>query len=295
MRVATWNVNSLNVRLPQVLDWLSAQSVDLLGLQELKMEDAKFPHEALAEAGYHAICFGQRSYNGVAWLSRLGAFEAVQRNIPNFTDASARLLAATISVAVDATVANQKGAADAHDAATVQGLRVICGYMPNGQAPGSDKFEYKLAWFRALRDYLREQLAVHSHLLLVGDYNITFDDQDVWDPAGMAGAIHCTDEERHQLRELLALGLADAFRLFEQPPKSYSWWDYRELGFRRNRGMRIDHMLVSDALRPMVQRCTIDRNPRGNERPSDHAPVVLDLALSGVGDAPMQPAPRAAA
>ena len=276
MRIATWNVNSLNVRLPQVLDWLARESVDLLGLQELKLEDAKFPHEAIAEAGYHAICFGQRSYNGVAWLSRLAAFEEVQQNIPGFTDASARLLAATVPVR-----------ASADDAAPVQCLRVICGYMPNGQAPGSEKFEYKLAWFRALRDHLREQLAVHPHLLLMGDYNITFDDQDVWDPIGMAGAIHCTDEERHQLRELLALGLTDAFRLFEQPPKSYSWWDYRELGFRRNRGMRIDHILISEALRPAVRGCSIDRTPRSNERPSDHAPVVIDLALSGAGAAPV--------
>lgn len=283
MRIATWNVNSLNVRLPQVLDWLGSQSVDLLALQELKLEDAKFPREAIEEAGYHAVWFGQRSYNGVAWLSRLGAFDAVQKNIPGFTDASARLLAA--SVPIDAPAA---GGTAVSDATPVQQLRVICGYMPNGQAPGSDKFEYKLAWFRALRDYLREQLAVHPNLLLMGDYNITFDDQDVWDPVGMAGAIHCTDEERHQLRELLALGLTDAFRLFEQPPKSYSWWDYRELGFRRNRGMRIDHILVSDALRPQVRSCLIDRGPRGNERPSDHAPVLIELDLGGAGAAPAQ-------
>ena len=270
MRIATWNVNSLTVRLPQVLDWLAGQSIDLLALQELKLEDAKFPHEAIQAAGYHAIWFGQRSYNGVAWISRLGAFEDVQRNIPGFTDGSARLLAASVAAPPGAPP-----------------LRVICGYMPNGQAPGSEKFEYKLAWFRALRDYVREQLAVHPHLLLVGDYNITFDDRDVWDPVGMAGAIHCTEQERHQLRALLGLGLHDAFRLFEQPPKSYSWWDYRELGFRRNRGMRIDHILVSDALRAHLLGCRIDRTPRGNERPSDHAPVLVDLALAtGDGTAP---------
>ena len=276
MRIASWNVNSLTVRLPQVLDWLGSQSVDLLALQELKLEDQKFPHEALREAGYHAVCFGQRSYNGVAWLSRLGAFEDVQRNIPGLGDASARLLATTVSLE---PAAGPDGSAAGSTPPAA--LRVICGYMPNGQAPGSEKFEYKLAWFRALRDYLREQLATYPYLLLVGDYNITFDDQDVWDPVGMAGAIHCTEEERHQLRALIALGLQDAFRLFEQPAKSYSWWDYRELGFRRNRGMRIDHMLASDALRPFVQGCRIDRTPRGNERPSDHAPVLVDLALDG--------------
>ena len=150
MRIATWNVNSLNVRLPQVLDWLARESVDLLGLQELKLEDAKFPHEAIEAAGYHAIWFGQRSYNGVAWLSRLGAFEDVQKNIPGFVDASARLLAATVAVE-----AQQRSEPHAAEAAPVQSLRVICGYMPNGQALGSDKFEYKLSWFRALRDYLR--------------------------------------------------------------------------------------------------------------------------------------------
>ncbi len=283
MRIATWNVNSLTVRLPQVIDWLGSQSVDLLALQELKLEDPKFPHEALREAGYHAISFGQRSYNGVAWLSRLGALNDVQRNIPGFTDASARLLAATVPV--------ESAAAPGGSAAAISppaALRVICGYMPNGQALGSEKFEYKLAWFRALRDYLREQLAVHPYLLLVGDYNITFDDQDVWDPVGMAGTIHCTEEERHQLRALIALGLHDAFRLFEQPAKSYSWWDYRELGFRRNRGMRIDHMLASDALRPFVQGCQIDRTPRGNERPSDHTPVLVDLALDGASAGAVQ-------
>ena len=206
----------------------------------------------------------------------------MQKNIPDFTDASARLLAATVPV--EALEEPAAGTAPA------QRLRVICGYMPNGQAPGSDKFEYKLAWFRALRDYLREQLAVHPHLLLMGDYNITFDDQDVWDPVGMVGAIHCTDEERHQLRELIALGLTDTFRLFPQPPKSYSWWDYRELGFRRNRGLRIDHILASDALRPLVRGCVIDRTPRGNERPSDHAPVVIELALQGTSQPSVPPA-----
>ena len=271
MRIATWNVNSLAVRLPQVLDWLAANPVDILALQELKLADEKFPIDALRAAGYEAQYFGQRSYNGVALLARLPA-TAVQRNIPGFADAAARVIAASYP---------WPDAAGGTGAAPRAAVRVVCGYMPNGQAPGSEKFEYKLAWFRALRDWLREELGEQSRLVLLGDFNITFDDRDVWDPVGLAGQLHCTEAEREQLQALLALGLHDAFRLFEQPPKSYSWWDYRELGFRRNRGLRIDHILVSERLRDCVRACLIDRAPRANERPSDHAPVLLELAEGG--------------
>ena len=258
MKLATWNINSLTVRLPQVLDWLSANPVDVLALQELKLTDDKFPADAFMQAGYHAQWFGQKTYNGVALLSRLPVTQVV-KNIPGFQDDMARVISATV-------------ASEAGD------IRVIGGYFPNGQAPGTDKFEYKMAWLKGLRDWLKSELATHPRLVLMGDYNITFDDADVWDPVGMRDQIHCTDEERYHLNALVSMGLHDSFRLFEQPEKSYSWWDYRDFGFRRNRGLRIDHILVSPALKPLVKACTIDKAPRKNERPSDHAPVVLELS-----------------
>ncbi|MGE5115344.1 MAG: exodeoxyribonuclease III [Betaproteobacteria bacterium] len=255
MKLATWNVNSLSVRLPQVLQWLEAErDVDVLVLQETKLTDEKFPHPEFAEAGYRAEAFGQKSYNGVAVLSRAPATE-VTRNIPGFADAQARVIAASVG-----------------------GVRVVGAYFPNGQAPGTDKFEYKLAWLRALRDWLREELAAHPRLALLGDFNIAPDDRDVHDPALWAGQILCTDEERTHFRALLGLGLADAFRLFEQPERCWSWWDYRQLSFRRNQGLRIDHILVSAALASGVAACSIDKAPRRHERPSDHAPVVVTLA-----------------
>ena len=253
MQLATWNVNSLTVRLPQVLDWLATQPVDVLVLQETKTTDDKFPVAAIEDAGYRVRFFGQKTYNGVALLSRHDA-SAVVKNIPGFEDASARVIAAN-----------------------VQGVRVIGAYFPNGQAPGSEKFAYKMAWLDALHDWLRAELVAHPELVLMGDFNITVDDRDVWDPVGLKDTIHCTVQERDQLQRLYALGLHDAFRLFEQPEKSYSWWDYREFAFRRNRGLRIDHILVSEALRPRVSACQIDKAPRKNERPSDHAPVVVTL------------------
>ncbi|WP_296490416.1 exodeoxyribonuclease III [Rhodoferax sp.] len=267
MKLATWNINSLTVRLPQVLDWLGANPVDVLALQELKMSDDKFPHAAFAAAGYHASCFGQKTYNGVALLSKTPA-DNVVRNIPGFGDDMARVISATFAFGA---------APDAADNLP-NGIRVVGAYFPNGQEPGSDKFEYKLAWLKGLRSWLRTELLVHPKLVLMGDFNITFDDADVWDPEGMRDQIHCTDEERYELNALIALGLHDAHRLFPQPAKSYSWWDYRDFGFRRNHGMRIDHILVSGALRPRVTACRIDKTPRKNERPSDHAPVVVELA-----------------
>ncbi|UZD56093.1 exodeoxyribonuclease III [Caldimonas aquatica] len=259
MKLATWNVNSLAVRLPQLMDWLAQHQPDVVALQETKLTDEKFPHQALRDAGYHACWFGQRTYNGVALLSREPVDDVV-KNIFGFADEQARVIAGS-----------------------VRGLRVIGAYFPNGQAPGTDKFEYKLQWMRALRDWVREELARHPKLVLMGDFNIAPEDRDVYDPVAWTGQIHCTDEERHHFRELLALGLHDAFRLFEQPPKSWSWWDYRNLAFRKNQGLRIDHILVSDALRPAVEACGIDKAPRKNERPSDHAPVVLTLADAALG------------
>ncbi len=253
MKLATWNVNSLSVRLPQVLDWLAAQPVDVLALQELKLTDDKFPAQALAEAGYQAQWFGQKTYNGVALLSRQPATDVV-KNIPGFADEQSRVLCATID-----------------------GVRVIGAYFPNGQAPGSDKFAYKMAWLTALRDWVKAEMAAHPQLVLMGDYNITFDDADVWDPDGLRETIHCTTEERTHLQALINLGLHDAHRLFDQPPKSFSWWDYRMLGFQKNRGLRIDHILITDALKARATACSIDRAPRKNPQPSDHAPVVLTL------------------
>jgi exodeoxyribonuclease III len=254
MKLATWNVNSLAVRLPQLLAWLAANQPDVMVLQETKLTDDKFPHAAIAEAGWQAQWFGQKTYNGVALLSRNAATEVV-RNIPGFADALARVITAT-----------------------VDGVRIVGAYFPNGQAPGSDKFEYKLQWMRALRDWLEAELALYPTLVLLGDFNVAPDDRDVYDPVAWAGQIHCTDEERDQVRKLLGLGLVDAFRLFDQPPKCWSWWDYRNLAFRRNQGLRIDLILVSEALKSAVHSCTIDKAPRKNERPSDHAPVVLTLA-----------------
>lgn len=255
MKFATWNINSLTVRLPQVLDWLAANPVDVLALQELKLTDDKFPADAFTQAGYCAQWFGQKTYNGVALLSRTPATEVV-KNIPDFDDDMARVVTGTVC-----------------------GVRVIGAYFPNGQAPGTDKFEYKMEWLSALRRWLKTELELHPRLVLMGDYNITFDDDDVWDPEGMREQIHCTEEERYHLRALVAMGLTDSHRLFEQPPKSFSWWDYRDFAFRRNRGMRIDHILVSPALKPLVRSCVIDKAPRKNERPSDHTPVLAEIDL----------------
>ena len=261
MQLATWNVNSLAVRLPQVLDWLAANPVDLLCLQELKLTDDKFPHDALQAAGYTAAAFGQKTYNGVAILSRHPLRDVV-RNITGLQDEQSRVIAATVD-------------------APGGPLRVVNGYLVNGQAPGTDKFTYKMGWLDGLQAMLRNELQAHPRLALLGDFNITADDRDSYDPEGLRETIHHTSEERAHFQALLALGLSDAFRMFEQPEKSYAWWDYRDFGFRRNRGLRIDHILVSEALKPLVTACTIDKLPRKNERPSDHTPVVVDLSLAG--------------
>ena len=257
MKIATWNINSLTVRLPQVLSWLAANPVDVLCLQELKLSDDKFPLKELQDAGYHSAVFGQKTYNGVAILSRTPARNIV-KNMVGFTDEQSRLIAVTLD-----TPAGE--------------VRVINGYFVNGQAPGSEKFEYKMKWLTGLRDWLRTELHHHPNLVLVGDFNITVDDRDTYDPEGLRETIHHTTEERQHFLALLDLGLTDAFRMFEQPEKSYSWWDYREFAFRRNRGLRIDHILVSQALKPKVASCVIDKSPRKNERPSDHVPVVVEL------------------
>jgi exodeoxyribonuclease-3 len=252
-KIATWNVNSLKVRLPHVLDWLANQRPDVLCLQETKLEDKAFPFAEIEAAGYHAIHHGQKTYNGVAILARDEAQDVV-RNIPDFDDPQARVIAAT-----------------------VDGVRIVCAYIPNGQAVGSDKYEYKLKWLRALNRWLKEELARHPRLALLGDYNIAPDDRDVHDPVAWRGQILCSEAERDAFRAMTELGLADAFRLFEQPEKAFSWWDYRMLGFQKNQGLRIDHILLSPALAANCTACAIDRAPRKLERPSDHAPVIAEM------------------
>jgi exodeoxyribonuclease III len=239
-----------------VLAWLADAAPDVLVLQETKLTDDKFPHADLQSAGYASHWFGQKTYNGVALLCKAGrAVEAVQKNIPGFEDEQARVIAAS-----------------------VDGVRVVGGYFPNGQSPDSDKFAYKMRWLAALRTWLQAELAAHPQLVLMGDFNIAPEDRDAYDPVALAGTIHLTTEERAHFQALLGLGLVDAFRLFEQAPKLYSWWDYRNLALRKNQGLRIDHILVSEALRPRVTACHIDKGPRRNERPSDHTPVVVELS-----------------
>lgn len=255
MKFATWNVNSLNVRLPHVLDWLRDNQPDVLCIQETKQEDSKFPYQALKEAGYDAIHTGQKTYNGVAILSR-HPLHNVQRNIPNFDDNQQRIIAATIN-----------------------DIRVICAYIPNGQTVDSDKYHYKLRWLNALNDWLATELLLHPKLMVLGDYNIAPEDCDCHDPAAWLGQVLVSPPEREAFKKLVTLGLHDSFRLFEQPEKSFSWWDYRMMGFRRNFGMRIDHILVSDALKANCKSAHIDKIPRKLERPSDHTPVVLELDL----------------
>lgn len=253
MKFATWNVNSLNVRLPHVIDWLRDNQPDVLCLQETKQEDSKFPYQALAEVGYESAHIGQKTYNGVAILSRHPIMD-IQRNIPNFEDDQQRILAATIN-----------------------GIRVICAYVPNGQAVDSDKYQYKIRWLDALNTWLKTELISHPELMLLGDYNIAPEDRDCHDPAAWIGQVLVSPVERLAFQNLLQLGLHDSFRLFEQAEKSFSWWDYRMMGFRRNFGMRIDHILVSDLLKPRCLSAYIDKFPRKLERPSDHTPVVLEI------------------
>ena len=253
MKIATWNVNSLKVRLPHVLDWLASAQPDALCLQETKMEDKVFPYAEIEAAGYHAVHNGQKTYNGVAWLAR-HELRDVHFDIPNFADHQKRIAAVTID-----------------------DVRLVCGYMPNGQEVGSEKYTYKLSWFAALTDWLRGEMAMHPKLALLGDYNIAPDDRDVHDPALWKDQVLCSEPERAAFRGLLDLGLSDAFRLFEQPPKIYSWWDYRMMGFRLNKGMRIDHILLSKSLAEKCTACAVDKAPRKLERPSDHAPVWAEI------------------
>jgi exodeoxyribonuclease-3 len=255
VKLASWNVNSLNVRLPRLLDWLAANTPDVVCLQETKLEDSKFPADALRDAGYAACYTGQKSYNGVALLVRNGLDPRdVAHGIDDFADEQKRVIAATVG-----------------------GIRIVCVYVPNGQAVGSDKYRYKPDWCAALATHLRAALVRYPELAIAGDFNVAPDDRDVHDPVLWDGQIHCSAPERAAFREIIAAGVADSFRLFEQPPMTFSWWDYRQLAFPKNHGLRIDHVLLSP---PLAERCMssrIDRNARKGVKPSDHAPVIVEI------------------
>ena len=255
MKIATWNVNSLRVRLEHVQNWLTEHKPDVLCLQEIKMTNDDFPIEAIQECGYHSSFNGQKTYNGVANLS-LSEPSDVLLDIPELDDPQRRFIAATYGE-----------------------TRVINIYVPNGQALDSDKFVYKQQWFEKLHNHIEQQLQQHEKVVLLGDFNITPTDDDVHDPEEWAGQIHCSDTERDMLADLMQLGLYDTFRKFEQEEKSFSWWDYRAAAFRRNRGLRIDLILNSDALHQTATSCYIDKQPRKLERPSDHTPVVVEFDL----------------
>ena len=255
MKLATWNVNSLKVRLPHLKDWLTAVQPDVVCLQETKTEDANFPEAELDAAGWRCLYSGQKTYNGVAILARAGVSDPVM-SIPGFADLQKRVLAATVG-----------------------GVRVICLYVPNGQSLDSDKYLYKLDWLDRLHAYTRDLLDAWPRCLLLGDFNIAPGDEDVHDPEEWRGKVLCSESERAAFARLIETGLADCYRLFPREGKEYTWWDYRAAGFRRNRGLRIDHILASPPLRDQCRACRIDIEPRRLERPSDHAPIVAEFDL----------------
>ena len=254
MKIATWNVNSLNVRRPHLRDWLASAAPDIVALQETKMEDVKFPRDEIRELGYHAVFSGQKTYNGVAILAREEPRDVVT-DIAGLDDPQRRILAASVGP-----------------------LRIVNLYVVNGQAVGSEKFAYKLNWLAKVRAFVQDELQRHPRMIVLGDFNIAPDDRDVHDPEAWREQILCSTPERAALQELLALGLHDSFRFFEAESEHFSWWDYRQAAFRRNMGLRIDLILASEALRSRCRRVTIDRLPRAWERPSDHTPVILELA-----------------
>ena len=253
MRIATWNVNSLKIRLPHLLDWLASQQPDVLCLQETKTEDRNFPRAEIERAGYRAVYCGQKAYNGVAILARRELSD-VQHGIPDFPDDPKRVIAAT-----------------------VDDLRILCLYAPNGEAPGTDKYEYKLRWYVALTRWLSQELPKRPNLAVLGDLNVAPEPRDVHNPKRWEGKIHFSEPERAVFREVINVGVKDAFRLFEQPEKQFTWWDYRLKAFERGWGLRIDHILLAPALAAECRSCTIDVEPRKRERPSDHAPVIAEV------------------
>lgn len=255
MKLATWNVNSLKVRLPQVLDFLSAHKPDVLCLQETKTEDANFPVAEIGGAGYQAVFSGQKTYNGVAIIAAQEP-QDVTVGIAAFDDPQKRVIAAAVGA-----------------------VRIINVYIPNGESVDSEKYRYKLNWLKRLNTWLSEELGKYPLLALLGDYNVAPEDRDVHDPKAWEGKVLFSEPEKAAFRELVALGLKDSFRLFDQPEKSFSWWDYRMNGFKRNLGLRIDHILLSQELVKVCRSCTIDRAMRANERPSDHAPVIAEVEI----------------
>jgi len=255
IKIATWNVNSLRVRLPQVLDWVSSNQPDILALQETKLLDENFPVADIEGAGYQVIYSGQKTYNGVALLSRETASD-ISKDIPDLNDHQRRVLFASY-----------------------KDLRVLNVYVPNGESIESEKYNYKLSWLRKLTAYLKEQLKTYQHLVVLGDFNIAPEPRDVYDPELWQGQVLFSEPERKAFKGLLDTGLCDSFRLFNKEEKQYTWWDYRMMAFRRNRGLRIDHILASDALGKSCVSCNIDKEPRRWERPSDHTPVVAEFNI----------------
>jgi len=254
-KIATWNVNSLKVRLPHVLQWLEAEDPDVLALQETKSIDENFPADAIKEAGYHVSFTGQKTYNGVATICKL-PIETISTRLPDYNDEQRRILA----------IINAK-------------ITVLNLYVPNGSTVDSDKYLYKLEWFSKLHPFIKQLQTHNDRLIILGDFNIAPEDQDVHDPEEWKGNVLVSKPERDEFDKLLSHGLSDCFRLFDQEEKSFSWWDYRAAAFRRNRGMRIDHILASDVLSKSCRACYIDKNPRKLERPSDHTPVVAEFEL----------------
>lgn len=255
MKVATWNVNSLNVRQPQVLEWLASSEPDVLALQEIKQLTDVFPTATFADAGYNGLASGQKTYNGVATISR-GPLSNPLTDMPAFEDLQRRILVTT-----------------------VEGVRIVNLYVPNGQSLASEKYEYKLRWLAAMRDFLKTELEAHENLIALGDFNIAPEDRDVYDPVEWGDDVLCSAPERAALGEILGLGLVDVFRQFPQPEKTFSWWDYRAARFRRNAGLRIDLILASPAMSELCTASYVDREPRTWDRPSDHTPVVAEFAL----------------
>ena len=255
MQIATWNVNSLKVRLPQVIDWLKTTNCDVLALQELKQDNDNFPLAAFAGIGYNCAFNGQKTYNGVAIISK-HQLEDICLDIPGYTDVQKRVISSTIN-----------------------GVRVICAYIVNGESITSGKYIYKLTWLNEFHNFISATMQTHAKLVVLGDFNIAPHDIDVYDPSAFAGQVLCTDKERAAWHGLIQLGLHDSFRIFNQEPRQYSWWDYRNFAFRRKLGLRIDHILISEQVKELAKSCEIDVLPRKNERPSDHTPVVLTLNL----------------
>jgi len=256
MKFSSWNVNSLKVRLPQVIDWLRLNQPDVLCLQETKLQDEYFPVDEIAETGYHAVFSGQKTYNGVALLSKTHPHSDYCTVLPGLDDSQKRLIASTYN-----------------------DIRVICIYVPNGERVDSEKYFYKLEWLKALTGFLKEEHKRYSKIALLGDFNIAPADSDVYNPLAFEGKLLCSSAERDAFQQLLATGLVDSFRLFAQPLGTYTWWDYRMMGFRRNHGLRIDHILISTGMAHACTRCWVDIAPRKLERPSDHAPITVELSL----------------